>query len=107
MILSNKNENVTALIISHKIINYTDVFFKKNTEKLSEYEKGDYAIELNEQDSSFKSLYNLLNSELKTFQEYLNNALAKKWIRHFISLAEAPVLFILKRNSDFYLYVDY
>ena len=66
LILSNKNENVTALIIFCKIINYTDMFFKENAGKLSEYEGGDYIIELNEQDSLFELLYNLSNLKLKT-----------------------------------------
>ena len=66
LILGNKNENVETLMISHKITIYINVFFKKNAEKLSEYEEDDYIIELNEQDPSFKSLYNLLSSELKT-----------------------------------------
>ena len=66
MILSNKNKDITALIIFHKITDYTDVFFKKNAEKLLKHKKGNYIIKLNEQDFSFESLYNLLNSELKT-----------------------------------------
>ena len=66
LILSNKNEDVMTSIIPHKIINYTDVFFKENAEKLSEHERGNHIIELNEQNSSFKSLYNLSNLELKT-----------------------------------------
>ena len=66
LILSNQNENVVILIIFHKITSYTDVFFKKNTEKLSEYKENNHAIELNEQDSSFEPLYNLLNLKLKT-----------------------------------------
>ena len=107
LILNNKNENIATSIIFHKIIVYTDVFFKKNAEKLSEHEKGNYIIKLNEQDPSFESLYNLLSLKLKTFQEYLNNALAKRWIRHSISLAGAPVLFIFKRNSSLHLCVNY
>ena len=107
LILSNKNENITALMIFHKIIDYTDVFFKENAEKLPEHEEGDHVIELNEQDSLFGPLYNLLSSELKTFQEYLDNALMKGWIRHFISPAGASVLFIPKRDSSFHLCVNY
>ena len=67
LILSNKNENIAALIIFYEIIAYTDVFFKKNAEKLSEYEKDNHAIDLNEQNLLFESLYNLSSSELKTF----------------------------------------
>ena len=48
LILSNKNEDITVLIIFYEITNYTDVFFKKNAEKLSEYEKDDHIIDLNE-----------------------------------------------------------
>ena len=47
LILSNKNEDVITLIILYKITDYTDVFFKKNTENFPEYEGGDYIIELN------------------------------------------------------------
>ena len=65
LILSNKNEDVTASIILCKITDYTDVFFKENAEKLLEHEGDDHVIELNEQDSSFEFLYNLSNSELK------------------------------------------
>ena len=107
LILSNKNEDIITSIILCEIINYTDVFFKKNIRKLSEYEESDHTIELNEQDSPFKPLYNLLSLELKTLQEYLNNALTKRWIRHSTSPAEASVLFIPKRDSGLYLCVDY
>ena len=48
LILNNKNENVTALMILCEIADYIDVFFKKNAEKLSEYRGGDHIIELNE-----------------------------------------------------------
>ena len=66
LILNNKNEDVITLIILYKVISYINVFFKKNAEKLSEHERGNHIIELNEQDSSFELLYNLLSSELKT-----------------------------------------
>ena len=66
LILGNKNEDVVTLIIFCEIADYTDVFFKKNAGKLSEYKGSDYIINLNEQDSSFEFLYNLSSSELKT-----------------------------------------
>ena len=67
LILDNKNENITALIIFCKIADYTDRFFKENTEKLLKHEEDNYAIELNKQNSSFRFLYNLSNLKLKTF----------------------------------------
>ena len=48
LILSNKNENIAALIIFCEIINYINVFFKKNAEKLSKHKEDDHVIELNE-----------------------------------------------------------
>ena len=78
LILSNKNEDIMALMIPHEVINYTDVFFKENAEKLSEHKGDDHVIKLNGQNSSFGPLYNLSSLELKTLQEYLNNALAKR-----------------------------
>ena len=78
LILGNKNEDVAASIISCEIIVYIDVFFKENAGKLLKYKEGNHAIELNEQDPFFEPLYNLSSSELKTLQEYLNNALVKR-----------------------------
>ena len=83
------------------------MFSKKNAGKLPEHEESDHAIELNGQDPPFGPLYNLSSSELKTLQEYLNNALAKGWIRHSTSPAEAPVLFISKKNGSLHLCVNY
>ena len=94
-------------MIFHEVADYTDVFYKKNAEKLLKYKEDNYAIKLNEQDSSFEFLYNLLSLKLKTLWEYLDNALAKKWIRHFISPAGVLILFIFKRDSSFYFCVDY
>ena len=45
--------------------------------------------------------------ELKELRDYLNNVLIKNWIRYSISPAEVPILFILKKNRDLRLYVDY
>ena len=107
LILSNKNEDVAASIILCEVVDYIDVFFKENVRKLLKHEGGDYIIELNGQDSSFESLYNLLSLKLKILWEYLNDALMKGWIRHFISSVGASILFIPKRNGDLCFCVDY
>ena len=107
LILGNKNEDITASMILHEIANYIDVFFKKNARKLPKHERNDHAIELNGQNPPFEPLYNLSSLELKTLQEYLDNALIKRWIRHSTSPAEAPVLFIPKRDSSLHFCVNY
>jgi hypothetical protein len=55
----------------------------------------------------YSPLYNLLELQLEALQEYLANALRKKWIRPFISLIRAPILFILKKDRGLRLCVDY
>ena len=107
LILGNKNEDIVTLIIFCEVAAYTDVFFKENAEKLSEHEKGDHIIKLNEQDSLFELLYNLSSSKLKTFQKYLNNTLIKRWIRHFISSAEILIFFVFKKNDDLHFCINY
>ena len=57
--------------------------------------------------SSFISLYNLSQIKLTKFRRYIENALIKRWIKHSISLANALILFVLKRNKDLRLCVNY
>jgi hypothetical protein len=52
-------------------------------------------------------LYNLLEPQLEVLQEYLANALRKKWIRPSTSLVGALILFILKKDGELRLYVNY
>jgi len=56
---------------------YEDVFSIKNAGKLSLHEDHDHAIKITAE-SLYESLYNLLNTELATLRQYLNNVLAKE-----------------------------
>ncbi len=85
---------------------YKDVFLIENADKLSLHEDHDHAIEITAK-SSYELLYNLLNTELMTLRLYLNNVLAKEWIKHFVSSTDASILFIFKKNDSFYLYMNY
>ena len=105
MCISNSNTESSAL--SEKIKNYEEMFFNKNAGKLSSHKMQNHVIKLNDNNSSYKSFYNLSALELKTLQEYLNNALMKKWIKHFINSAKASIFFVLKKNRDLYLCIDY
>ena len=49
----------------------------------------------------------LLKKEFDIFREYIKKNFIKKFIREFILPAEYPILFILKKNSGFRLYIDY
>jgi len=48
-----------------------------------------------------------LNTELATLRQYLNNVLAKEWIKHFISSTDASILFIFKKNDSLHLCMNY
>ncbi len=85
---------------------YEDVFLIKNADKLSLHEEHDYAIKITAK-SLYESLYNLLNTKLVTLKQYLNNVLAKEWIKHFVNLTDAFILFILKKNDSLHLCMNY
>ncbi len=87
-------------------LKYKDVFLTKNAGKLSLHKDHDHAIEITAE-SLYKLLYNLLNIKLMTLRQYLNDVLVKEWIKHFISLTDAFILFILKKNDSLYLYMNY
>ena len=52
-------------------------------------------------------VYNLSERELEILKDYLQDAEAKEWIRRFTSPAEAPILFVLKKDGSLRLCVDY
>jgi hypothetical protein len=53
------------------------------------------------------SIYKFSENELKILKDYLNENLEKEYIQRSINLADAPILFVFKKNREFRLYVDY
>ncbi len=101
--ITNALETQTLLV---ELKEYEDVFSTKNAGKLSLHEDHDHAIEITAE-SSYKSLYNLLNTELTTLRQYLDDVLAKEWIKHFISSTDVSILFTLKKNDSLRLCMNY
>jgi len=101
-----QNINVTFVIFS-VYAEYENVFFKVEVKCLSAHEKHDYVINTNNKNSSYKSLYNLSDKKLQILWSYLNNILVKNWIQHSVNSAEASILFILKKDDDLWLCVNY
>jgi len=64
-------------ILLVKLKEYEDVFLTESADKLSLHEDHDHAIEITAE-SLYELLYNLLNTELATLRQYLNNVLAKE-----------------------------
>ena len=86
---------------------YIDVFSTKKAGLLPTHKASDHAIDLDGKDPPYGPLYNLSNTELKVLREYLDDALAKGWIRHSVSPAGAPILFVPKKDGGLRLCVDY
>ncbi len=101
--VTNALETQTLLI---ELKEYKDVFLIKSADKLSLHEEHDHAIKITAK-SLYESLYNLLNTELATLRQYLNDVLAKEWIKHFISSTDAFILFIFKKNNSLHLCMNY
>ena len=55
----------------------------------------------------FGPIYNLSSCELGALHTYLDNAFKNGWIWHLISLARAPILFVLKKDRGLHLYINY
>jgi len=72
--ITNALETQTLLV---ELKEYEDVFSTKNANKLFLHEEHDHAIEITAE-SSYESLYNLLNTELMILRQYLNDVLVKE-----------------------------
>jgi hypothetical protein len=57
--------------------------------------------------SPHKLIYKLSENELKILKKYLDENLEKEYIQYSINSVGAPILFILKKDRSFRLYVDY
>uniref|UniRef100_A0A8H7TPE3 Reverse transcriptase domain-containing protein n=1 Tax=Bionectria ochroleuca TaxID=29856 RepID=A0A8H7TPE3_BIOOC len=86
-----------------------DKLFKETLETgLSEYNQWDYEISIIEGgEPAFYKLYNLTEPQLQTLREYIDDMLAKGYIRLLTLSAGYPVMFVLKKNGKLRLVVDY
>jgi len=64
-------------ILFAKLKKYEDVFLTESVNRLLLHEEHDHTIEITVE-SSYDSLYNLLNTELTTLRQYLNDVLTKE-----------------------------
>ncbi len=104
-----ENVDDSAKKISFEFKEFDDVFSLKNEKILASHKENvDHAIELkNDKQSSYESLYNLFNFELKTLRLYLDDALTRDIIKHSMSSIETSMLFVLKKNEKLRLCVNY
>lgn len=87
---------------------FGNVFEKKNADILPEHRPYDCAIDLEEgAQPPFGPIYNLSQNELAALREYIDENLAKNFIRHSKSPAGAPILFVKKKDGSLRMCVDY
>ncbi len=87
---------------------YRDVFEKKNADTLPQHRPYDCGIELQEgAQPPFGPIYGLSQNELAALRDYLDENLAKNFIRHSKSPAGAPILFVKKKDGSLRMCVDY
>ena len=87
---------------------FQDVFEKKNADILPEHRPYDCTIDLQEgAQPPFGPIYSLSQNELAALKEYIDENLAKNFIRHSKSPAGAPILFVKKKDGSLRMCVDY
>ena len=68
----------------------------------------EHKIDLQDDEQSLHwLLYNMFTKKLNELWKYLKNKQQKDWIRSFLSLANAFMLFAKKLDDSLWLYVDY
>ena len=87
---------------------FSDVFEKKNADRLPEHRSYDCPIDLLDGASPpFGPIYGLSEPELEALRTYIDENLAKGFIRHSKSPAGSPILFVKKKDGSLRLCVDY
>lgn len=87
---------------------YVSLFKEELDTGVPEHSKWDHQIEIIEgKTTSFSKIYDLTGKELETLREYIDEMLAKGYIRISTSEAGYPVMFVPKKNGKLRLVVDY
>jgi hypothetical protein len=101
-------EKTSTASIPERYKDFEDVFQKKNADMLPEHRPYDCAIDLQEgAQPPFGPIYNLSQIELAELRKYIDENLAKNFIRHSKSPAGAPILFVKKKDGSLRMCVDY
>lgn len=106
--LVDEKTPVDAPTIPPEYADLAEVFSKANADKLPEHRSFDIAIELEEgAKPPYGPLYSLSPTEMSALKEYIDENLAKGFIRPSSSPAGSPILFVKKKDGSLRLCVDY
>jgi len=107
---NNKNPQSEPKLVKlpEKYKDFANVFEKNKADQLLEHCPYDCPINLEEgQSPPFGPIYGLSEPELQALRDYLIENLAKGFIRHSKFPADAPILFVKKKDGSLRLCVDY
>jgi hypothetical protein len=93
--------------LSEKYWKFGNFFSKKIISQLADHFLIYYIINIGDAIFPYKSIYKLSENELKILKKYLNKNLEKEYLQYFINPGETPIQFILKKNRNLRLYVNY
>ena len=97
-----------AIELPSQYSEFEDVFDPAEADILPKHGPYDHAIELEEgKEPPFGPVYNMSVTELDALREYVDEMLAKGFIRPSKSPAGAPVMFVKKKDGGLRLCVDY
>lgn len=106
--INDIDDPLDAAVIPHKYQSMATVFSEEEANILPEHRKYDMEIKLHKNTNPpWGPIYNLSENELKVLREYIDDNLAKGFIRHSQSPAGAPILFVKKKDDSLRLCVDY
>ena len=89
-----------------KYEDYRDVFSEDKANELLPYSQPEHAIELTDE-LLYRLIYSLSEKKLKVLCKYIQENLRQGWIKEFTSLVRVPILFILKKDGELQLYINY
>ncbi len=86
-----------------------EIFVRKNANKLTEHRKENHEINLKSKSETFyvRNYRFMSKSKLETIRHYLNEHLAKNFIKFNTSKASISVLIARKSDDDLRIYVNY
>jgi hypothetical protein len=106
VVSGNVTVPVTNLPIRYS--DFSDIFEKRNADRLPAHRPYDCPIELQAgEHPPFGPIYGLSEPELEALRTYLTENLAKGFIQPSKSPAGAPILFVKKKDGSLRLCVDY
>ena len=103
-----KDTKDPRLLVPEHFHEFLYVFEKGKAQELPPHQTYDHSIQLKPDSAPpFGSLYGMSHKELLVLKQYIEENLAKGFMRHFSSPAGGPVLFVKKADGSLRFTVDY